>query len=83
MRSGRRWAIVVMVIAGVLGLTGQPALAAYYNTYTDIASTPDTNGCTGAQGFATASNSSSVGTTCVAQASGAWPDGRVRHRSRR
>jgi len=43
------------VIAGVVALTESPALAAYYNTYSDIADTPDTNGCTGAQGFAAGS----------------------------
>jgi hypothetical protein len=31
---------------------GHAAQAAYYNTYTDIASTPNTSCCTGAQGFA-------------------------------
>ncbi|WP_230690322.1 hypothetical protein [Catellatospora paridis] len=36
----------------LLLLSGQAAQAAYYNTYTDIASTPDTSCCTGVQGFA-------------------------------
>jgi len=52
MRIGRRLVIMAPVIAGVVALTESPALAAYYNTYDDIADTPDTNGCTGAQGFA-------------------------------
>jgi hypothetical protein len=39
---------VAMVIAG----PAAAAQAAYYNTYTDIAATPDTSCCTGAQGFA-------------------------------
>jgi len=52
MRVGRRLVIMAPVIAGVVALTESPALAAYYNTYSDIAGTPDTNGCTGAQGFA-------------------------------
>jgi hypothetical protein len=52
---GRRLAILVTMIVGVVALTGSPALAAYYNTYSDIASTPDTNGCTGVQGFAAGS----------------------------
>lgn len=43
------------VIAGVVALTESPALADYHNTYSDIAGTPDTNGCTGAQGFAAGS----------------------------
>jgi len=52
MRVGRRLVIMAPVIAGFVALTESPALAAYYNTYSDIAGTPDTNGCTGAQGFA-------------------------------
>jgi hypothetical protein len=55
MRVGRRLVIMAPVIAGVVALTESPALAAYYNTYSDIADTPDTNGCTGAQGFAAGS----------------------------
>lgn len=55
MRVGRRLVIMAPVIAGVVALTESPALAAYYNTYSDIAGTPDTNGCTGAQGFAAGS----------------------------
>ncbi|MEQ4305416.1 hypothetical protein ABNF97_29230 [Plantactinospora sp. B6F1] len=33
-------------------LSGQPAQAAYYNTYTTLATLPDTSGATGVQGFA-------------------------------
>jgi hypothetical protein len=55
MRVGRRLVIMAPVIAGVVALTESPALAAYYNTYSDIADTPDTNDCTGAQGFAAGS----------------------------
>jgi hypothetical protein len=55
MRVGRRLVIMAPVIAGVVALTESPALADYYNTYSDIADTPDTNGCTGAQGFAAGS----------------------------
>jgi len=40
-----------MVLSSLV-LFGQAAQAAYYNTYTDIASTPNTSCCTGAQGFA-------------------------------
>lgn len=52
MRSGRRLTILVAVVTSFLMLSGQAAQAAYYNTYTDIASTPDTSCCTGVQGFA-------------------------------
>ena len=52
MRVGRRMVIMAPVIAGVVALTESPALAAYYNTYSDIADIPDTDGCTSAQGFA-------------------------------
>ena len=55
MRVGRRLVIMAPVIAGVVALTESPALADYYNTYSDIADTPDTNGCTGVQGFAAGS----------------------------
>jgi hypothetical protein len=40
------------MVLGFVVLSGPAAQAAYYNEYTDIASTPDTQGCTGAQGFA-------------------------------
>jgi hypothetical protein len=40
------------MILGLLALPLNAAQAAYYNTYTDIASTPDTSCCTGVQGFA-------------------------------
>ncbi|MFI5894930.1 hypothetical protein ACIA5D_33005 [Actinoplanes sp. NPDC051513] len=36
----------------IIGGPAAAAQAAYYNTYTDIASTPDTSCCTGVQGFA-------------------------------
>jgi hypothetical protein len=40
------------MVLGLLALPLSAAQAAYYNTYTDIASTPDTSCCTGVQGFA-------------------------------
>ncbi len=41
------------MVLGFVIVSGPAAQAAtYYNEYTDIASTPDTQGCTGAQGFA-------------------------------
>ncbi|MEV0719605.1 hypothetical protein [Asanoa sp. NPDC050611] len=43
------------LILGLLALPANPAQAAYYNTYTDIASTPNTSCCTGVQGFAAGS----------------------------
>ncbi|WP_155375271.1 hypothetical protein [Catellatospora vulcania] len=52
MRFGRRLTISVAMVLGLLVLSGQPAQAAYYNTYSDIAGTPDTSCCTGVQGFA-------------------------------
>ncbi|MEV0269497.1 hypothetical protein AB0H43_12010 [Hamadaea sp. NPDC050747] len=55
MRLGRRLAIVVGLVLGVLTLVGQPANAAYYNTYTTIAGLPNTSCCTGVQGFAAGS----------------------------
>lgn len=49
-------AAFVAAIAAVLALgPTPPAGAAYYNTYSDVASTPDSNGATGAQGFAASS----------------------------
>ncbi|WP_422773222.1 hypothetical protein ACN28C_10020 [Plantactinospora sp. WMMC1484] len=47
--------LLVAMVTGFLVLSGNPAQAAYYNTYTDIASTPNTSCCTGAQGFAAGS----------------------------
>jgi hypothetical protein len=41
-----------LAAAMVIGGPAAAAHAAYYNTYTDIAGTPDTSCCTGAQGFA-------------------------------
>ncbi|MBE1488310.1 hypothetical protein [Plantactinospora soyae] len=55
MRFGRRLTIVVAMVLGSLVLSGNAAQAAYYNTYSDIASTPDTSCCTGVQGFAAGS----------------------------
>ena len=52
MRFGRRLTILVATVLGFVVLSGTAAQAAYYNTYTDIASTPDTSCCTGVQGFA-------------------------------
>jgi hypothetical protein len=52
MRFGRRLTALVAMVLGLVVLAGQPAQAAYYNTYSDIASTPDTSCCTGVQGFA-------------------------------
>ncbi|GAA1412064.1 hypothetical protein ACFQZ4_47195 [Catellatospora coxensis] len=55
MRLGGRLATSVALVLGLLALTGQPAQAAYFNTYTDIADTPNTSCCTGVQGFAAGS----------------------------
>ncbi|MEV6970579.1 hypothetical protein AB0M47_36285 [Hamadaea sp. NPDC051192] len=55
MRFARRLATVTLLAAGLLVLTGPAAQAAYYNTYTTIAGTPDTGCCTGVQGFAAGS----------------------------
>src|SRR5215207_8475782 len=52
MRFGRRLTLLVAVNLAFLVASGSAAQAAYYNTYTDIASTPDTSCCTGVQGFA-------------------------------
>ncbi|GIF62830.1 hypothetical protein Ais01nite_08650 [Asanoa ishikariensis] len=46
---------MVVTILALLALPLNAAQAAYYNTYTDIASTPDTSCCTGVQGFAAGS----------------------------
>ncbi|MDI1462864.1 hypothetical protein QEZ54_17960 [Catellatospora sp. KI3] len=54
MRVGGRLAMAAAMILGLLAVP-QAAQAAYYNTYSDIASTPDTGCCTGAQGFAAGS----------------------------
>jgi hypothetical protein len=54
-RVGRRLTIVVALVLGLLALSVNAAQAAYYNTYSDIASTPDTSCCTGVQGFAAGS----------------------------
>jgi hypothetical protein len=51
-RVGKRLAIVVAMVLGLLALPLSAAQAAYYNTYTDIASTPNTSCCAGVQGFA-------------------------------
>ncbi|MFD0816862.1 hypothetical protein [Micromonospora zhanjiangensis] len=47
--------MVAGLVLGLLALSGQPAQAAYYNTYSTIASTPNTSCCTGVQGFAAGS----------------------------
>ena len=52
MRFSGRLAVLVAMVLGFVVLSGPSAQAAYYNGYTDVASTPDTEGCTGAQGFA-------------------------------
>lgn len=54
MRLSSRLAIVVALVTGLVGLAG-PADAAYYNTYSDVAGTPDASGATAAQGFAAGS----------------------------
>src|SRR5262245_46090745 len=54
-RFGRRLAILVASVLSLLVVSGQAAQAAYYNTYTDIASLPNTSCCTGVQGFAAGS----------------------------
>jgi hypothetical protein len=54
-RVGRRLTLVVAMVLGLLALPVNAAQAAYYNTYTDIASTPNTSCCTGVQGFAAGS----------------------------
>lgn len=55
MRSGRRLTVLVVSVLSLLVVSGNAAQAAYYNTYTDIASTPNTSCCTGVQGFAAGS----------------------------
>ncbi|MCP2322317.1 hypothetical protein HDA40_000824 [Hamadaea flava] len=55
MRFGRRLVLVVGLVFGLLAMSGQAAQAAYYNTYTTIASLPNTSCCTGVQGFAAGS----------------------------
>ena len=52
--SGRLAALVTMILGFVI-VSGPAAQAAYYNEYTDIASTPDKYGTSGAQGFAAGS----------------------------
>ncbi len=52
MRFGNRLVISVAMVLGFVIVSGPAAQAAYYNTYSDIASTPDVNGATGTQGFA-------------------------------
>ncbi|MBY8875768.1 hypothetical protein K7640_28470 [Micromonospora sp. PLK6-60] len=52
MGFSRRLSVVGAAIVGVLVLSGQPAQAAYFNTYTTLATLPDTSGATGVQGFA-------------------------------
>lgn len=52
MRIGSRLTVLVATVVASLVLSGQAAHAAYFNTYSDIANTPDTSCCTGVQGFA-------------------------------
>lgn len=52
MRIGRRLAALTALGLGLVVATAPAAQAAYYNTYSDIASTPDSNGITATQGFA-------------------------------
>lgn len=52
MRIGRRLAALTALGLGLVVATAPAAQAAYYNTYSDIASTPDKDGMTAAQGFA-------------------------------
>lgn len=47
-----RLALVLAVALGSVLLSGPAAQAAYYNDYTNVASTPDVSGATGVQGFA-------------------------------
>lgn len=55
MRIGSRLVALVAIALGLVVATGPAANAAYYNEYSDVASTPDTSGATGAQGFAAGS----------------------------
>ncbi len=55
MRILSRVIALVALVAGLAVLPGSPANAAYYNTYDDIAATPDASGTTGAQAFAAGS----------------------------
>lgn len=55
MRFGRQLKVLAAVVAATTVLSGSPAQAAYYNTYSDIASLPNTSCCTGVQGFAAGS----------------------------
>jgi hypothetical protein len=52
MKTVARVTVLFAMVVGVLLGTSSVAQAAYYNEYSDIASTPDSNGCTAAQGFA-------------------------------
>lgn len=55
MRILSRVLALVALVAGLAVLPGAPAHAAYYNTYDDVAATPDTSDTTGAQAFAAGS----------------------------
>lgn len=57
--SGRLSGLVALVL-GIVILTGPAAQAAYYNDYTTVAETPNTQDTTSAQGFATGPNFSYV-----------------------
>ncbi|HEX5200230.1 MAG TPA: hypothetical protein VFW27_09855 [Actinoplanes sp.] len=54
-RVSRAAAVCGLAMAVFAGWPAAAAQAAYYNTYTDIAATPDTSCCTGVQGFAAGS----------------------------
>lgn len=55
MAARARAGLLAVTVAGVLLGTSSPAQAAYYNEYTTIAETPDSNGATAAQAFAAGS----------------------------
>ncbi|WP_300678578.1 hypothetical protein [Nocardioides sp.] len=55
MRLSTRITSIAATVAVVLLLASQAANAAYYNTYADVASTPDVSGATSTQGFAAGS----------------------------
>ena len=55
MHAGRRTVLAAAAVLGLVVATGPAAEAAYYNTYSDVGSTPDTQDTTSAQGFAAGS----------------------------
>ncbi len=54
-RTSRAAVVCGLATAMIAAGPAVPAQAAYYNTYTDLAATPDTSCCTGVQGFAAGS----------------------------